>query len=213
MTNIKMAALVTLCTVAFTATAHAEPFSGPYVGAEITHDSFELDSDAILSASGTTAALDSLNGNGVGLGIFAGYDYLINDQFFIGGEAKLHFSDAKMSITLDDGVDVGRSNLQAKESYGISARGGAKINDSTGIYARLGWVNTKFKQTSSLNGTRTFDDRNTNDGFLYGAGLETFIGDNAGIRVEYTVTDYGHFEDGAAGVMNNQISAGFSWHF
>ena len=59
----------------------------------------------------------------------------------------------------------------------------------------------------------TFGDKHTNDGFLYGAGLETFLGNNASIRVEYSATDYGHFEDGAAGVINNKVSAGFGWHF
>lgn len=204
-------ALAIVPAIVFAGAAHAEPFSGPYVGAEITHDSFELDSDEVLSAGGITTAVDSLNGNGVGL--YGGYDYLVSPSFFVGGEVTLNFSDAKMTASISDGVDTARTRLQAKESYGISARAGYKINDKTAVYGRIGWIDTKFKRSASLNGVQTFGDKHTNDGFLYGAGLESFIGDNASIRVQYTATDYGHFEDGAEGVTNNQVSAGVAWHF
>lgn len=206
-------ALTIVSAVAFTTAAHAEPFSGPYVGAEITHDSFELDSDDIDLGGGATASIDSLNGNGVGLGLYAGYDYLVSESFFVGGELNLNFSDAEMKLGFDDGVDTQQARFQAKESYGISGRAGYKINNSTAIYGRLGWVDTKFKESQSVNGIKVFGDKHTNDGFLYGAGLQSFIGDNASIRVEYTATDYGHFEDGAAGVTNNKVSAGFGWNF
>ena len=65
-------ALTFVSAITFTTAGHAEPFSGPYVGAEITHDSFELDSDDIPLGGGITASIDSLNGNGVCLGLYAG---------------------------------------------------------------------------------------------------------------------------------------------
>lgn len=169
--------------------AMAEPFAGPYVGAEIGIDNYEI----------KEAGVDGLSGNGIVGGVFAGFDAPLNANVFAGIEASASLSGAKSTFT--DGVDVAR--LKARETYGISARLGYMLNDSTALYGRAGWANTKFK--ASLNGVSAGSDRD--DALVLGAGVETRLGANSSLRLEYTRADYSDF------VKNNQVRAGVGFRF
>jgi len=174
--------------------AFAETFAGPYVGVEAGLDNYELQGSDVFAAGDK---YDGLSGNGAVVGVFAGYDIPLGNQF-IGIEANASLSGAKM--TYDDTFDSLR--LKAKESFGVSARIGTMLNDNTGLYAKAGWVNTKFK--ANLNG---FTDSDRDDALALGAGLETRVGGNASIRLEYTYADY------ADELRNNQIRAGVAFRF
>lgn len=179
---------------AFATPAMAEPFSGPYVGAEIGLDNYEGQADDLFA---TGDSYDGISGNGVVGGVFAGYDFAAGNAFF-GIEAKASLSDAEASY--DDTFDT--LSLRAKESFGASARAGLMVNDSTGLYARLGWANTKFKV--DVDG---FDESGSDDALVLGAGLQTRLGSNASLRVEYVRSDYDDF------IKNNAVLAGVAYHF
>src|SRR5690606_41346806 len=115
-------------------------------------------------------------------GVFAGYDIAAGNDFF-GSEGKASLNDAEASY--DDSVDT--LGIRAKETFGLSARAGGMVNDSTGLYARIVWANTRFKV--NLNGVTDSDD---DDGLVLGAGLQTRLGANASLRVEYVRTAYHH---------------------
>lgn len=169
--------------------AMAEPFAGPYVGAEVGVDNYEI----------KEAGADGLSANGIVGGVYAGYDLPLGTNLFAGVEVNASLSGAKS--TYDDGTDVLR--VKARESYGASARLGYMLNDSTALYGRAGWANTKFK--ASVNGVSAGSDRD--DALLLGAGVETRIGSNASLRVEYSRVDYSDF------VKNNQVRAGVGYRF
>lgn len=169
--------------------AMAEPFAGPYVGAEVGVDNFES----------KAAGLDGLSANGIVGGVYAGYDLPLGSNLFAGVEANASLSGAKS--TIDDGTDVTR--VKARESYGASARVGYMLNDSTALYGRAGWTNTKFKV--SVNGVSAGSD--DDDALALGAGVETRVGGNASLRLEYTRVDYSDF------VKNNQVRAGIGYRF
>lgn len=180
---------------AFATPAMAEPFAGPYVGVEVGLDNYEAQATDLFVAGDK---FDGLSGNGLVGGVYAGYDMPLGTNLFAGVEANASLSGAK--ITYDDTVDSLR--VKAKESFGASARLGAMLNDNTAVYGRAGWVNTKFKATA--NGV---SERNREDALALGAGVETRVGSNTSLRLEYTHADYDDF------VKNNQIRAGLGVRF
>lgn len=169
--------------------AMAEPFAGPYVGAEVGLDNYEVKDTGI----------DGLSGNGIVGGVYAGYDMPLGTNLFAGVEVNASLSGAKS--TYDDGVDVAR--VKARETYGASARLGYMLNDSTALYGRAGWANTKFK--ASLNGVSAGSDHD--DALVLGAGVETRLGAATSLRLEYNRVDYSDF------IKNNQIKAGVGFRF
>jgi len=193
--KFNVALIAAAATAAVIATpAMAAPFSGPYVGVEFGLDNYEVQAEDVLV---TGDRYDGLSGNGVVGGVFAGYDVAVGNAFF-GVEGKASLSDA--GLTVDNSVDSLR--IRAKESFGATARAGVMLNDNTGVYARAGWANTKFK--ANLNGVRESDNE---DGLVLGAGLQSRIDPAASVRVEYVRTDYDDF------VKNNAVLAGLAFHF
>lgn len=186
---MRTVALSLLASLAVASPALAETFSGPYLGIEIGLDNYET----------KLPGVNGVSQNGVVGGVYAGYDIPLSSSIFAGVEANASLSDAKS--TVDDGTDVFR--LKSKESFGASARLGAMLNDSTGVYGRVGWVNTKFK--ASVNGVGAGSDND--DALALGGGIETRVGSNASVRLEYTYADY------SDSVSNNQIKAGVAYRF
>ncbi len=184
--------------------AHAEVFNGFYVGGEVGYDQYEAKATDLFD-SGISA--DGLSANGFVGGVYAGYDLSFNESFFGSLEAGFTYSDADLSAS----VDTDSGAIGAREAYGVSGRLGAMINDSTALYARVGWENTKFKASD---GTTTISE--SENGILFGAGLETRVSANTTIRVEYSIVDYGS-DIGEAGsgikVTNGRVRAGVSFRF
>lgn len=193
--KFNVALFAAAATAAVVATpAMAAPFSGPYAGVEFGLDNYEVQAEDVFA---TGDEFDGLSGNGVVGGVFAGYDVAVGNAF-IGLEAKASLSDA--SLTIDNSVDS--YSIRAKESFGATARAGVMLNDSTGVFARAGWANTKFK--TNLAGVT---DSGNDDALVLGAGLQTRVGSAASVRVEYVRTDYDDF------VKNNAVLAGLAFHF
>lgn len=197
--------------------AFAETFSGPYVGAEISRDAYEVQADG-LDLGGIDISADGLSGNGVAGGVYAGYDLKFSTMF-VGLEANFDYSSASISASGTDGADTLSASIKARESYGVSGRFGATINDSTGVYAKLGWRATRFKIEAKENSTVLFAEGRTKSAFVYGAGLESYISNNASVRIEYTIADYGsaglNQDFGVTGinVTNSKVAAGLSFRF
>ena len=164
------------------------------MGVELGLDNYEVQAEDIFAPGDE---FDGLSGNGIVGGVFAGYDVAVGNAF-IGLEAKASLSDA--SATYDDTVDS--LTVRAKETFGATARAGVMLNESTGVFARAGWANTKFKV--NLNGAA---DSDNDDALVLGAGLQSRVGSAASVRVEYVRTDYSDF------VKNNAVLAGVAFHF
>ena len=193
--KFQVALFAAAATAAVVATpALAAPFAGPYVGVELGLDNYEVQAEDIFAPGDE---FDGLSGNGIVGGVFAGYDVAVGNAF-IGLEAKASLSDA--SATYDDTVDS--LTVRAKETFGATARAGVMLNESTGVFARAGWANTKFKV--NLNGAA---DSDNDDALVLGAGLQSRVGSAASVRVEYVRTDYSDF------VKNNAVLAGVAFHF
>ncbi|MGC1271459.1 MAG: outer membrane beta-barrel protein [Croceibacterium sp.] len=207
-------------TLAFGMTAQpvfAQAFSGPYVGVEVSRDAYEVQAEDI-DFGGSPVSADGLSGNGVAGGLYAGYDMRVGSAFY-GIEANADYSSASVSLSATDGTDTESATVKARESYGISARAGALLNDSTGLYVKVGYRGTRFKTSAALNGATQYSESRTKGAFVYGAGIETAFSNAASLRVEYTIADYnsaGLNDDlGVTGisVIDSKVAAGLSWTF
>lgn len=193
---------------------------------------------------------DGRSANGLNGGIFVGIDGRINSKLFAGVELRAGISNAKYAETYSEKGsytdtafpndnysydESGKASLRAKESFSATARVGYLLNDSTGIYLRGGIVQTRFKLSDS-DEFAVADDadgdpiyrksiKDSNVGLLYGAGLETALGENTSLRVEYNIAQYGgvfkklhayNNEEGDASstkVSNHQVRLGLAYRF
>ncbi|WP_428028499.1 outer membrane protein [Altererythrobacter sp.] len=192
-------------------------WSGIYFGAEAGVDNYELSAKGDLglvdpALAGLEASFDGLSGDGVAGGIYAGYNMGFGGGF-VAVEGFAGLSDASMGVSASDGVDTLSVTAKARESYGVAGRIGAKLSRSTVIYARGGWVNTRFKVSAS-DGVDTFSESETEDGFQYGGGLESMIGPKMSIRAEYVISDYGSAGLGQGiSLDNGSFRAGISFRY
>jgi outer membrane immunogenic protein len=204
-------AATTAAVLSFPTIAHAENFSGPYVGVDAGFDNFEIKADDLEIAGGEVSA-DGLSANGIAGGFHAGWDFDLGGAF-AGVEAMVGSSDAGLIVSGTDGVDEGRLSIRAKGTYGFAGRIGAKVGEDTGVYAKVGWINTRIKGRIEENGVSD----SASDGqsaLLYGAGIQTFISDTISLRGEFTFADYGSADIGdGVKVDNSSIRVGISYNF
>jgi outer membrane immunogenic protein len=194
-TVIAAAALVVGFSGAAMAQSNDVAFNGPYAGVQV-YDSYKNDVDL-----GFGDSVD-LGGQGFEGGIFAGYNHRAGANTVIGIEGQLSYSDADNDTVLGgDAFSTG-----ARESYGVTAKAGYVLGDSTLAYVHGGWTQTKFK-TRDVFGS----DSTRLDGWKVGAGVETFVAQNVSLRAEYAYTDYQN-KDGIE-PKNSSFQVGLGFHF
>lgn len=175
-------------TLAFATSAQAATETGPYVGVAVTVDSPNVDADAI----------DSIGSTGIGASAFAGYNVALGNGFFIAPEANIDLNTADAHLA--DGTDTLR--LKSRWGWGVGARAGYDISDSTAAYVRAGYARNQIKITE--NGV---SDKSWGDGIRVGGGLETQVAPHAKLRAEYNYVNY------EQGVTNNQGLLGIVYAF
>src|SRR5690606_23722085 len=116
--------LALAASAAFATPAMAEDFAGPYVGVGVTLDN--------VQGSG---AAEGLGVSGLGATAFAGYDIALGTSGFVGFEANADLNTADY----DDGVD----EIEADWGWGVGARAGYKLNDSTALFVRGGYARNR----------------------------------------------------------------------
>ncbi|GLT01052.1 hypothetical protein GCM10007897_24430 [Sphingobium jiangsuense] len=175
MKSVVFAAAVSAAVVV-AAPACARDFNGGYAGVALALDNFQTSGD-----------FEGLGFSGVGASGFAGYDVPVSTNMFVGVEGNIDVHSADLQDVLD-----------AKWGWGVSARLGGKLNDSTGLYARVGYARAKIGDDV---------DSFWLDGVRYGAGLETRVTDSLSLRAEFSQINY---EDN---LINNQGTIGVVFGF
>lgn len=172
----------------------AEPFNGPYIGAEAGWQQDKLRST--LTTGGVDfSATDKANAFAYGAQL--GYDLKVSPNFVIGAEASVGGDSNKIRV---DGstADTGRT-------FGLTARAGVLATPETLVYAKGGWVNGRF----------TFDDGTNSasqnrDGWTLGGGVEQMLTQNVSARVEYRYSRFSSFDGDAADFGGADASARFT---
>jgi len=132
--------------------------------------------------------------------LYAGYGMTFQDHYYLGGEVFGAYSSNKVGVPGDD--------MRLKYSFGISLLPGVKLSDSTMLYTRIGWVNSKFEGPGF--------DRSRN-GVQLGVGFETMVANNVSARLEYDWARYQRFSAAGFGAGArpevNVVNLDVSYHF
>jgi outer membrane immunogenic protein len=181
----------------FPATAMAQNFEGPYVGAQIgwNQDKANLPN----GATATVQKRDALVG-----GIYAGYDHEVAKNVVLGVETGLQAGSEDQIIGAGNAYTIDQ-----RYSFDISARAGYVINNDTLVYARGGYTNSRVRLTDSTAGLSTQDSRNL-DGWFVGGGVERKLLTNVSARLEYRYHQY-DLDNGQ--IDRHQVLAGISYRF
>ncbi|MEO1701699.1 MAG: outer membrane protein [Pseudomonadota bacterium] len=148
----------------------------------------------------TTGSFDSTLGrvdaSGYEGGVFAGYDYAI-DNYIIGGEADI----ALGSVAGEDGATD--TNLEKRINGSVRARAGVAV-DRVLIYgtAGLAIAGTEIMQSSDA-------DTATHLGWTVGAGVDVKITEKLFGRIEYRYTDY---DSKTFSLGSEAVASGFDEH-
>lgn len=180
---------------------------GFYVGVGVGYDSYRIhqttsadDVDPVNNTIFDTSTL-SMNHSATGWmgGLFAGYGRYF-DWFYLGAELNANTSDAETTFTTSTNITNPASSyyvkMKARTSYGIALLPGIKVNDSSLLYARLGYLRSNFKVTETYtnpydaNTAITQSSSDWRNGFNYGVGIETYVAENVSVRGEFTHTQF-----------------------
>ncbi len=170
-------AFVLVASISITSTASAQEsvFEGFYVGGQAGYSIIDVD----ISVAGVGSASDELDG--FGGGGFVGFGGT-SGSLYGSIEAELGYDGADWS----DSAGGISADLEAQLTYGLGFRAGWVAADNLLIYGRVGWIRTNVE--ASVTGLGSDDE--DFDGLRIGGGVEGKIGDNIGVRGEYTYTSY-----------------------
>jgi len=221
---------------------------GFYLGIGVGYDSYRVHSSNDMIALDPKAvpvlvdftSNSSADGSATGWmgGIFGGYGRYF-DWFYLAAEINANTSNAKSSASYTNSLgDSASVTSKARGSYGIALLPGIKLNDSSLLYVRLGYLRTNFKSSASFTNVDPLDSTVTSlngssnewrNGFDYGVGIETAIAEDVSIRGEYTHTSFnsktisGSFTNAAGtetvsfsdkfNVSNNEFMLSLLYHF
>lgn len=166
-------------------------FDGPYVGVAAGYTWFNPDARTTTPNTGLNERVDESVDGLTGVA-FLGYGQTF-DNFYLGGEAELGWSD------LDKTVRVGTNpyTYESGLTYGLSARVGYVVTPDTLLYGRVGWQRTELDVKGQLNNVVTIggfiprvNESKDIDAWRLGAGVEHVIGPNLLARAEYVYTNY-----------------------
>lgn len=188
--------------VGLAAPAAAEPFNGPFVGAQVGWS--QHDAGAPTTPLGDLP-IDGSKDAATG-GVYAGYDAKLGSNFVVGAEAGVQFS---KNDELSANTDAARFTLDPKRSIDLTARAGYLAGDNTLLYARGGYTNARVASSvQDVSGiTRVNENR---DGWLVGGGVEHAFTDNLSARAEYRYSD---LSEGDHKFDRHQALFGFSYRF
>jgi outer membrane immunogenic protein len=186
-TLIATAALIALPTMAF-----AEPFNGPYVGAQLGWDKH----DTI--------------GDGFSYGAIAGYNAKAGEKMVLGFEGNVDFTTAKQKFSETVGGVNYTAEAKIGRQLGIAARVGYLATPATLIYAKGGYENIRAKVTTSSN-IPGFEGLNSIagniDALVVGGGVEQALNEKTTFRIGY---DYAN---GKSDYDRHRVLAGVAFHF
>ncbi|MDD7910219.1 porin family protein [Pseudovibrio exalbescens] len=175
-------------------------WNGAYIGANLGWGFMGFDGDA-----GTTGALDD-NDNGVNVGLYGGYNFMVTPQILLGVEGDIAYNDIDQS--------AGGFGIESDWNANIRARAGYAVFNNTLLYGTGGVAFADL--TATGNGD---SDDTTAVGYTVGAGIEQAFTDRISGRVEYLYQDFGSQDFTLGGtryktdVDNNIVRAGVAVSF
>lgn len=164
----------------------AEPtFSGFKIGADTDWRRTTVHYDLPLLSSVIDRRKD-----GIGYSLHLGYDNQVGQSFVIGSEVAIGRSDTNLSA--DEALGV--YTLKPRWSLDVSSRAGYLVEPQILLYGRVGYSLLRVREKTDLRAVTTSDvkAKGTENGFLFGGGIETAVYSGLFLRAEYNKIDYGN---------------------
>ena len=193
--------------IAPVAPAPMDSWSGFYMGLQAGYNWGDADFDIYdhRSEGSDHFASASLDLDGMTAGFYAGYNWLLENDWLVGVEGEWNYLDASDSKQLDlgEGPDVTVKITQDWEAS-LRARVGKVMGDYLPyITGGVAWTSVNAKayylgnNEGGENGITLMDDDQILVGWTIGAGVEMAISENVHARIQYRYTDYGdeNFKD------------------
>lgn len=204
-----------------------------YLGAGISRDRglFKTDETAVYVdpvAPNLTYGINKnfdWSGDGIDGELFAGYGITFQDHYYVALEGfgditsnRANFNKSAALFTINPATVLTSAASSAKFqqdwSAGISVIPGVKITDSTMLFARIGWIISKFKLNGVIdtvdifnlgNGPfPTFYNNNKNlNGVQLGIGLQAMVTTNVAVRTEW---DWSRFQNFTANTFGTNVN-------
>ncbi len=183
----------------------AEPFSGPYIGAEAGWQQDKLRS-SVTSPAGVLLEDANATGNGFSYGGQIGYDFKVSPIFVLGAEVQATGDSNK--------IRTGNVTADAGRTFNMTARGGFLVADKTLVYGKGGWTNSRISWDDGIDSVSS-----NRDGWLAGFGVEHMLTDNLSARAEYRYSEYNRLrtdvsgDDLSAKFRRNAVAVGVNYRF
>lgn len=170
--------------------SHSIVANAPYVGIGIGHETADFKQRATLSRP-STAFKEKIHfaGRGAFGSIFAGYagdcDYL-----YLAGELNANLSAVKFKASNDEYIhqNFTKTTYKMNRDFGISILPGYLFADCNVLYARLGYVNGKFKINSTDVSIANISKNLC--GLRYGLGIKQALSEYFSLRLDYSRSNF-----------------------
>ena len=168
----------------------ADAWAGPYVGLQAGYIWGDADVSSYWNEGGEAYSLNGFNVDGFTGGIFAGYNWRVNNDIILGVEGEWNYVSADDTITNDiDGESWG-AKVEQKWDASLRLRAGKDMGDYMPyITGGIAWARVESHGFTSWGSTDDHDATLT--GWTLGAGVEKKINDNLHARIQYRYSDYG----------------------
>ena len=192
--------------IAPAASAPVDNWSGFYGGIQAGYTWNDADVDYIRHRNGTLQHpqfAHSLNVDGSMLGLYAGYNWLLDNNILLGMEGEMNVAGAKDTIrTVQEQsrhpLRHGTTSVEENWDAALLLRAGYLMGDWLPyVIGGAAWGN--FDVTKTTRNGKSFNSDMTLTGWTVGAGLEMVLTENLHARIQYRYTDYG---DGTTEIRN-----------
>ncbi len=177
-------------------------WTGIYVGGELGWAFGNFDNSA-------NGGQNDFNANGLGGGVYAGYNFQVTPNVVVGLETEFNLTD------LEKRSSAGGLSIKSSSDWNAAFRGRLGYAfDRYLIYGAGGLALADLE--ASANGVK---DSKTAVGWTLGAGAEAAVTNNVVARFDYSYQDFGdqNFNLGGSGVKsefnNHQVRAGIAYKF
>jgi outer membrane immunogenic protein len=205
---MKIWILAVAATLLTTTAAHAEMYSGAYVGATAGYERNSVDYAKLFTDGGNPATVDKKSVSGATFGLNVGYDYKVSENFVLGGEFAGTFSTSKnkqlITFTNLGNAQVG-IDTKSRATFELTVRAGMLAGQKTLLYVRGGYANSKLKATFTTNVADPV--AGNNNGWVAGAGVQYGVSDRISVRGEFRYFDL------KGPVSRTQFTGGLAYHF
>ena len=107
----------------------------------------------------------------------------IDENFSVEGRLGLGLSDD--TITATDGIDTASISLELDTLIGVYGLGHLMLNESSSIYALIGFTKVDGTVSASLTGFGSGSASEDETGLSYGIGADIGVGNNVSLNIEY----------------------------